>query len=163
MKKIIKPLVTLFLIINSSANLAEEFAPDPYQSIEFIKLDNGMSVYFSPSEDTNLTSIRLEVDVGWEIENKTNWGVSHLLEHVLFRDKQLKEEMSYLQIIKEAGGSANGTTENRKTSFFGSIPYSKGSWLLENFSKMILEPKIINEYVQKEKSTVELEIGRPGP
>lgn len=136
---------------------------DPFESIEYLKLKNGLGVYLAPSEETNLTSIRVEVDVGWEAEKKGSWGVSHLLEHVLFRDKGLQDEMTYLQLIKEAGGSANGSTQRRLTSYFGTIPSEKGLWLMDNFAKMLLVEKIDPEYVKKEKATVELEIGRPGP
>ncbi|MBC7539920.1 MAG: insulinase family protein [Bacteriovorax sp.] len=163
MKNLIKVFAAGPLLIWSLTIYAKEPGSDPYQAIEYIKLDNGVSVYLAPSEETNLTEIRLDVGVGWEAENKSNWGVSHLLEHVLFRDKQLKEEMSYLQIIKEAGGRANGQTDSRLTSYYGSIPSSKSKWLLDTFSKMLLHPNMTNENVQKEKSTVELEIGRPGP
>lgn len=156
-------LLAIFIFHFPSAVKAEEAGIDPFESIEHYKLKNGMGVYLAPSEETNLTSIRVEVDVGWEAETKDNWGVSHLLEHVLFRDKQLREEMSYLQLIKEAGGSANGQTQRRLTSYYGTIPAAKGPWLLENFSKMLLVQKIENDYVSKEKSTVELEIGQPGP
>ena len=66
-------------------------------------------------EGPSLSGNKLTADLerGWEGEHEGNWGVSHLLEHVLFRDKQLNDEMSYLQLIKEAGGSANGETRER--------------------------------------------------
>ncbi len=138
-------------------------SPDPYAAIERIQLKNGMTLFLAPSDETNVTSIRVEVAVGWEAETAANRGVSHLLEHVLFRDKELKDEMSYLQLIKESGGSANGTTQSRMTSYFASIPSKKGTWLLEQISKMLLNPEIADKYVDKEKATVELERGRPSP
>lgn len=144
-------------------SFAADKSPDPYEAVERIDLKNGMRLYLAPSEETNVTSIRVEVAVGWEAETRANWGVSHLLEHVLFRDKELKDEMSYLQLIKENGGSANGMTQARMTSYYGSIPSKKGTWLLEQFSKMILSPEIAEKYVDKEKATVELERGRPSP
>ncbi len=152
----------LFSLLSPSSN-AETADTDPYATIETIALKNGLKVFLAPSDEATLTEVRLEVDVGWDAEAKQDWGVSHLLEHVLFRDKQLKDEMSYLQLIREAGGEANGTTEARLTSYYGSIPAKKGDWLLKNFSKMIIAPSITDEYVEKEKGTVELERGKPGP
>ncbi len=160
MKKLI---VSMFVFVLAQHTVAAEIGEDPYKKIEHITLKNGMQVFLAPSEEATTTELRLEVGVGWEVERKGQYGMSHLLEHVLFRDKQLKDEMTYLQLIKEAGGSANGTTTTRQTAYFGSIPSKKGTWLLESFGKMILEPSIIPEYVEKEKGTVELEIGRPGP
>lgn len=141
----------------------EDLPTDPFKAVEYLQLANGMQVFLAPSKEASLTEVRLEVGVGYEVEDSTNWSISHLLEHVLFRDKQLKDEMSYLQLIKEAGGEANGTTEARRTSYFGSVPAAKAGWLLDTFGKMLLNPSITEEYVEKEKGTVELERGRPGP
>jgi predicted Zn-dependent peptidase len=154
-------IFTTLAIFFSISIRAIEKNLDPYSVLERIELLNGINVYLAPSNETNLMAIRVVVNVGWEVENEKNFGVSHLLEHVLFRNKNLKDEMSYLQIIKEAGGSANGETSIRETSYYASIPSNKGNWLVETFSQMILNPNIIEEYVEKEKSTVELEIGRP--
>ncbi len=158
-----KLIIILFVSSFATFSFAAEFGEDPYKAIEHFTLENGMKVFLAPSEEATTTAIHLEVAVGWEAESKGEYGISHLLEHVLFRDKQLKDEMTYLQLIREAGGQANGSTNRRATSYFGSIPAKKGLWLLQHFGKMILEPSITPEYVQKEKGTVELEIGRPGP
>lgn len=156
-------LLIAILLFGFPPVFASEMESDPYAAVEYMKLENGLQVFLAPSAEATLTNIRLEVEVGWDAEDATNWGVSHLLEHVLFRDKELKDEMSYLQLIREAGGEANGTTLRRQTSYFGSIPAKKSKWLLDKFSKMILNPSISDEYVEKEKGTVELERGRPGP
>lgn len=161
-KKILSSAVVSLCFLTLTTKAVDN-AKDPYTLIEHIKLDNGLTIILAPSDEATLTAVRLEVGVGWEAEGPTTWGLSHLLEHVLFRDKQLKDEMSYLQLIREAGGEANGSTEARLTSYFGSIPYRKGPWLLENFAKMLLEPNINESYVEKEKGTIELERGRPGP
>jgi len=136
---------------------------DPFAAIERIELKNGLTLYLAPRPKSGLASVHVEVDVGWDGEDKSNWGVSHLLEHVLFRDKSLHDEMSYLQLIKEAGGSANGETSQRETEFYGTIPPAKATWLLDRFAKMLLHPQITADYVDKEKATVELERGKPGP
>lgn len=136
---------------------------DPFEAVDHFTLDNGLEVYLAPSADAIHTSVRVEVEVGWEAEDKSNFGVAHLLEHVLFRDKQLADEMSYLQLIKEAGGETNGQTEGRSTSYYGTIPHAKGTWMFEQFTKMLLNPSLSAENVSKEKTTVELERGRPNP
>ena len=143
--------------------LAEETQIDPFSKVENIKYANGLEVFLAPSEHATNMAFRLDVLVGFEVEKEKDRGISHLLEHVLFRDKQLKDEMTYLQVIREAGGEANGMTNSRVTSYFGSIPYAKSAWLLQSVSKMILEPTFADEYVEKEKGTVELERGQPGP
>ncbi len=152
-------LVVFLSIISSTASATT----DLFKDVKHITLENGLNVYLAPSEESTTTNIHLEVGLGWRIENKENLGVAHLLEHVLFRDKSLKDEMTYLQVIRESGGQANGSTNMDYTSYFASISSGKGLWLLETFGKMILQPSFEDEYIEKEKSTVELELGRPSP
>lgn len=156
-------ILSLFFSINTLATTVASDADDPYSKIEYFKLDNGLQVFLAPSDSATTANVKIAVATGTESENPSNWGVSHLLEHVLFRDKGLKDEMTYLQLIKEAGGFANGGTGARETTYFGSIPGQKSAWLFNVISKMILETSIIDTYVEREKGTVELERGRPGP
>lgn len=154
----------LFALLIATVSWAKPaHVEDPYATIEFIQLENGVKVILAPSSLATKVKIKIEVDTGIDAESPENWGVAHLLEHVLFRDKQLKDEMSFLQLIKENGGSANGSTQHRITDYYATIPHEKGVWLFETLTKMILEPEIHDEYVQKEKATVELERGRPSP
>jgi predicted Zn-dependent peptidase len=161
----LKILLLFFPIFFALPILAasEQFINDPFELLEYLKFENGVEIYLAPSLDANLTAVRVEVDVGYDVETKDNYGVSHLLEHILFRDEKLKEEMSYLQLIKEKGGSANGTTQPRLTSYFASIQAKDGTWLLETITRLILKPSITQEYVENEKRTVELERGKPSP
>ena len=136
---------------------------DPFESIEHFELPNGMHVYLAPSADAKLFGYRLDVQVGTNEEVAPNFGVSHLLEHVLFRNRSLKNEMSYLQLIEEAGGDANGETNIHRTSFYAKVPAKKAEWLMDTLATMILDPQITAENVAKERGTVELERGRPNP
>lgn len=161
--KILFLLFTAFTLTAAPTWAAEPLNQDPYSAVEFLELKNGLKVYLAPSSEASLTNIRLEVGVGDVAESGPTIGISHLLEHVLFRDKNLADQMSYLQLIREAGGSANGGTGDRQTNYYGSIPADKGAWLFETMTKMILEPTFEDSYVQKEKGTIELERGRPSP
>ncbi|OFZ11495.1 MAG: hypothetical protein A2Z20_12530 [Bdellovibrionales bacterium RBG_16_40_8] len=154
------------LILLASLSLsaaAKQTSQDPFEKLEYFKLKNGVEVFLAPSAEANLTMIRVEVDVGYDVETRENIGVTHLLEHVLFRDEKLKDEMSYLQLIKEKGGEANGQTSARETIYYGHIPAKDGKWLLNTIGNLILKPSITDDYVTKEKRTVELERGKPSP
>jgi len=152
----------VLLIFFTITFAAPAFADDPFANITHTKLNNGLDLYMAPNPEATLFKIKLIVDVGWYAESKANWGVSHLLEHVLFRDKKLPEEMSFLQLIEEHGGEANGVTSRRTTSYFGTVPKAKAPWLYKTFFHMLTQQKkILDKYVQKEKHTVLREIGEP--
>jgi len=156
-KNIFIPFLFILLIpINSS------YAIDPYENISFYKLDNGMQVVLAPSDKAQNLKIKVKVKVGQSVENIHNVGVSHLLEHLLFRDGRFEEGQTYLQLIKENGGSVNGYTSNYETGYYAKIPYKKGDWLVKQFSKMLFNRDIKHDDIQRARSSVELEIGEPG-
>ena len=133
-----------------------------FSRVKLLEYDNGFTAVLAPSEDSRLINIELEVDVGWDVETSNNFGVSHLLEHALFRDSRLAENLTYLQLIEEKGGSANGFTYPRKTVFKASIGKAKGPWLLDQFYKMLHQRNFLQDHIDKEKDAVLLEIGKPG-
>ena len=74
------------------------------------KLSNGLTVIFYPIQYTKSVEIGLYVKAGSRYETKRNNGITHLLEHIHFR--QLGE-MSQEEIYQETecmGSSLQGTT-----------------------------------------------------
>lgn len=133
-----------------------------FENVKMVEFDNGFKLVLAPSDESRIMGVSLEVDVGWDVETKENWGVSHLLEHSVFRDTRLKEDTTYLQLIEENGGSANGFTQARKTIYKAFIRSEKTHWLLDHFFKMINERTFLQSHIDKEKESVLLEIGKPG-
>lgn len=133
-----------------------------FSDVELVRFDNGFTAILAPSDESRIFSIELEVDVGWDVENAENFGVSHLLEHSLFRDSRLSDDLTYLQLIEERGGSANGFTYPRKTVYKASVSKENAPWLLDQFYKMLNQRTFLQDHIDKEKDAVLLEIGKPG-
>jgi predicted Zn-dependent peptidase len=147
------------LIVIISLLQAMLFASNPYKNIVEYKLDNGLQVMLHASKEAKQVELLIEVDVGVQVETKENLGVSHLLEHMIFRHEKLKKNETYLQILQEAGAKANGTTSWLKTRYFASIEASKAFWLLDTFATMMVDRNMTRTGLEKEKQTVILEIG----
>ncbi len=153
-------LIGAFILV-AFAIVPNALAHDPYKAISRHVLDNGMTVYLAPSSAASTVSIKIQVKAGWSGEHDENLGVAHLLEHALFRDPELSEDLSYLQVIREAGGEVNGTTDRFRTEYFASIPAQKADWLVETMAKVIQKKKLPQATVDKAKNEVMLEIGQP--
>lgn len=133
----------------------------PFNNITHHKLKNGLDVILAPDAKSEFLQIKVNVGVGHIHEDEKNTGISHLLEHVIFRNSKLKEDMSYLQIIKEKDGTANGTTSLDQTSYFATVKKANGNWIINLFHDMIMRPTLDPKHVKTEKKTVLLEIGEP--
>ncbi len=135
---------------------------DPHSGITLHTLTNGMTVVLAPSSNARNTEIEIRVNTGWNAEDAANLGVAHLVEHAVFRDERLGANQSYLQLIKEkAGGSANGVTSWKSTSFYASVTPLKGVWVLNEFSHMLMNRKLNADQIDKCRAEVLLEMGEP--
>lgn len=132
---------------------------DPYEVVTKTVLENGMSVYFAPGTRANTVTIQIDYSVGWNHEGKENMGVAHLLEHTLFRHPSLPPNMSFMEVVKEEGGSGNGYTMQDTTSYFTTIRSDKADWLLNWYVKLMIDRKIKPDYVDKGRKEVMLELG----
>lgn len=153
----------IFALILMSSFLSASHAQDPFKNITLHKFKNGLQVILAPDPKSEFIQIKVNVGVGHVHEDEKNAGVSHLVEHVLFRNSKLKDDMSYLQIIKEKDGTANGTTSWNQTSYFATVKKADGKWILNLFHEMIMTPTMDPKHIETEKKTVLLEIGEPSP
>jgi zinc protease len=160
-----KNIIAKNIIVKNKIQLPDEEPIDPFTLVQKYVLANGLVVYLTPSDKSNMYEMRLDVNVGTRAEVKKNAGVSHLLEHVLFRNEALGNEETYLQLIVEKGGNANGTTSEYKTSYFASIPSKHSDWLRENLFTMLVNSRSPGnaEFVKREVDTVLREVGDPTP
>lgn len=157
-----KRLKFLFIFICLAAHPLARAGTDPYAGIAVHTLANGMTVVLAPAANARNIEVELRVNSGWNAEEPGSLGVAHLVEHALFRDERLGADQSYLQLIKEkAGGNANGVTSAKSTSFFASVPSLKGIWVLNEFSRMILNRTLTAQQLDKSRSEVLLEMGEP--
>jgi len=153
----------LFTLMLASSFVVNAHAEDPFKNITFHKFKNGLKVILAPDPKSEFVQMKLNVGVGHIHETEENAGVSHLVEHVLFRNSKLKDDMSYLQIIKEKDGTANGTTGWDQTSYFATVKKQDGPWIVNLFHEMIMTPTLDKKHVETEKKTVLLEIGEANP
>jgi predicted Zn-dependent peptidase len=137
------------------------WASDPYANVHSLTLDNGLKVVLAPSAEAKTFQIKVHVKAGQFSDEPGKAGVAHLLEHYLFTDAKLEKDMTYLEAIKEKGGSANAATSLKSTEYYATLPSSLAPWAIEVFGKILFEKTFDTQRVEHAKGPVFLEIGRP--
>ncbi|MDQ7085927.1 MAG: insulinase family protein [Sulfurovum sp.] len=149
----------LFSLLILPIMLLGQGIDDPYKNIEYFKLSNGLQVYMLSDKQVSNTQIILSVKVGMDIEDKANAGISHLLEHLIFRDERIPYH-DYLDYIKEEGATyINGYTSQYETSYEATIDSNKSYWLVEIFAQMLLDKVVSDSDLEIEKKALQVEIG----
>lgn len=78
-------------------------------------LANGLDIIILPS-NSPLVSIQLWIRTGAINENPKNSGISHYLEHMLFKNK------SSVSALEQLGGAMNGATSHDFTYYYVTLP-----------------------------------------
>lgn len=154
--KILKILLLLLGLLQASSLDSLE---DPYKNILYTKLDNGMQVYILSDSKTVNTKIDFEVAVGTDIETNENYGISHLVEHMVFRDQRVPHR-DYLDYFKEEGASyVNAYTSRYETEYRVEIDSNKSYWIVESFARMMFDKNITQKDLESERGAVQVELG----
>lgn len=137
------------------------FGDDPYKNLDVYTLKNGMKIYLFPDKKAKNVSIEVEVNVGMKAEDRQNAGISHLVEHIVFRDQRISGR-DYYNLIKDKGATyVNGYTSYYKTQYVATIKSSEAEWIVDSFYKMLFDKNVTDEDLRVEKGALQLEIGEP--
>ena len=82
-------------------------------------LDNGITVASEKIEHVNSFSLGFWFNVGSRDESKRTNGISHLLEHMLFKGTRKRSAMKISEEIESLGGYLNAFTSKEQTCYYG--------------------------------------------
>ncbi len=154
-----KSFLSLFVLFCLTLAAARQEEVGPSAGIVHYKLPNGMQVYLLSDPKSQNTSIDVSVKVGMEVENDDTAGISHLVEHMVFRDARVPHR-DYADYIKDEGGSyVNGYTKRYETEYTATIGSDKSYWIAGAFAKMLLDKNVSEADLDSEKGAVQTEIG----
>jgi len=132
---------------------------DPYKNVQYYTLANGLKVYQLHDPKAENTQIKLTVNVGYDIEDESNYGLAHLVEHMVFRDQRIPYH-DYLDYMEEEGATyVNGYTKRYETGYLATINSEKSYWIVKTFSKMLFDKNVTDEDIRVEKGALQTEIG----
>ncbi len=152
-------LWTLVFTLLSPMNVCAENIEDPYKNIHYFKLDNGLQVYLLSDNKAVNTQISVKVNVGFDVEDKKTYGLSHFTEHIVFRDQRVPHR-DYADYLKDEGATrVNGTTKRYETEFYATIASSKSYWVVEAFCQMLFDKKVSMEDLKAERGAIQTETG----
>ncbi len=154
MKHIIKIFIFAVLVL-TSVNAQEKTL---FDKITYLKLDNGMQVYLLNDKKAEATSVDLSVAVGYDDATDKTYGITHLVEHMVFRDHRVPHS-DYLDYIKDEGATyINAYTKRYETDYQATIGREKSDWLVKTFAKMLFDKDLNNEDLRIEKHALQTEI-----
>ncbi len=98
------------------------------------------------------------IKVGGRYENKENKGISHFLEHLVFKGTKKYSCRKIKESIEGVGGSLNGFTSEELTCYLVKMPARYTDLALDVLSDMVINPLLPPIEIEKEKTVVLEEI-----
>ena len=89
------------------------------------QLDNGLKLLVKPDHRAPVVVSQVWYKVGSSYEYDGITGISHLLEHMMFKGTEKYAPGEFSQIISENGGRDNAFTEPDYTSYFQTLEKSR--------------------------------------
>ena len=129
-------------------------------------LSNGLRLLTAEMPGMRSASIAFFFTVGSRYEPDTLAGVSHFIEHMLFKGtRQYPTARLLSEAIEGVGGFFNGSTGKEITSYTARVPGEHLSTVMDAMAGMIREPLFDTQEIEKERNVIieELSATRDDP
>jgi len=122
-------------------------------------LDNGLRVLFFPMKNTEAVTSLFLAGTGSKYETRKLSGISHLLEHLIFRGtKNYPKPISISQALDEVGGFYNAFTDKEVLGIIFKTSSENFNLALRILAEMVSSPLLNKDELIKEKRVVIEEI-----
>ncbi len=128
---------------------------------EIETLESGLRVVTNPVPTAQSVSVNVFVGVGSRAEDPRTNGVSHYLEHLMFKGTEERPTaIDIAEAIEGAGGVLNAYTSQEMTCYWNQVPFDKLSLAMDVLADMMQGSLIDEEELNRERTVVQQEIRR---
>jgi predicted Zn-dependent peptidase len=120
-------------------------------------LPNGIKL-ISIKKDTGVVSVHMGVKIGPLYEKRSQKGISHFVEHMLYKGTKKRTNEKLNSDLENLGGEYNAYTDHNCTVYSATALCSEVENALEIFSDMIQHSTFPEEEIEKEKEVILSEI-----
>lgn len=124
------------------------------------QLKNGLKVVLVPSQKSPVVSVQMWVNTGSADERKGEEGISHFIEHLVFKGSKEYKTGEIAQVVEAAGGELNAYTSFDQTVFYVTVSSAFQSLGLRVIREMMGFPQFDEAEIDNEREVVIEEIKR---
>jgi zinc protease len=125
-----------------------------------IQLKNGLSVLFIESNKSPVISVQMWVRTGSADETPSERGISHFIEHLVFKGTPSFKVGEIAKTVEGCGGELNAYTSFDQTVYYVTMPSSETSTAIKVIHEMTSCPNFDQLEVDNEREVVIEEIKR---
>ena len=124
-------------------------------------LANGLRVVTTPIPTAQSVSVNVFVGVGSRGERRQTNGLSHFIEHMLFKGTTRRPEATLIaEAIEGAGGVLNAYTSKELTCYWNQVPFDRLDLAVDVLADMYRNSLLDAAEIDRERTVVQQEIRR---
>ena len=138
------------------------------KEIDFVNkttLDNGLKVVTEHVDSVKSVAVGIWAQTGSRNETHEMAGVTHFLEHMLFKGTDSRSSFDIAMSMESVGGYLNAFTSSEYTCYYSRCLSTQLERALDVLSDMVLHPSFPEDEIEKEKKVVieEMKMYRDSP
>lgn len=118
------------------------------------KLSNGLRIITNRLSGVGSLSLGIWINIGGRYESAADKGISHYLEHLLFKGSKKYSCRQIKESIEGVGGALNGFTSEELTCYLVKIPSRYLVKALDILSNMVAAPLLKDSDIKKERTVI---------
>lgn len=129
------------------------------------QLKNKLKVILIPSHKSPVVSVQMWVKTGSADEKKGEEGISHFIEHLVFKGTHKYKVGEIASVVEASGGELNAYTSFDQTVFYVTISKTFQDVALDVISQMMGHPTFDKDETHSEREVVceEIKMGQDSP
>jgi len=117
-------------------------------------LRNGLKIITHNMPKMQSIALGVWIATGGRYETAQKKGISHYLEHLLFKGSKKYSCRKIKESIEGVGGSLNGFTSEEMTCFLAKLPGSYTGLALNILSDMVINPLLAQQDIERERTVI---------
>ena len=142
--------ILLVAIMSNSSVKAEELAPHLHKAT----LDNGLTVLVKEMPGTKVATVQIWVKAGSVYENAEEAGITHFIEHMIFKGTETRGPGELAGAIEGVGGSVNAYTSYEYTVYHATLSAAHWDMAFEVLAEAVMHSVFDPVELEREKKVV---------
>ena len=126
--------------------------------VNITTLQNGLRIATVERPQVESVSLGIWINTGSAYETPDNNGISHFIEHMVFKGTAKRDYIAISEDIENVGGSTNAYTSREFTAFYAKMLKNDLELAVDVLADFIMAPTFPYEEMKKEKDVVIQEI-----
>ena len=126
--------------------------------LQISTLANGLRVVTSSRPQTESVTLGIWVNTGSACEKEEINGISHFLEHMVFKGTEKRSSLQISEEFEDVGGQSNAYTSREFTAFYAKMLKDDVALAIDILSDIVLHSNFPDSELEKEREVVVQEI-----